>query len=162
MSNAILFFRTPSNTQVLVPDPQNLPGFQLLVFTFPNDIMEGINETYQNNIKQLPIPNQDGVRKLNIQENGLQNFTFTINGVFEKGGTALGISRLQSFRTRKQVDTFHLFGAFGIEIDNAPEFNIDPDETKGLHIQSTTVGYAGQRFTRYDFSVTLGFGGTAV
>ena len=69
MANALLFFRTPSNTKVLVPDPQNLPGFQKLEFIFPADIMEGVNETYNNNIKQLPIPNQDGTRKLNIQEN---------------------------------------------------------------------------------------------
>jgi len=162
MSNALLFFRTPSSDQGTTPDPQNLDSLQKLEFIFPADIMEGVNETYNNNIKQLPIPNQDGTRKLNIQENGLQGYTFTINGVFEKGGTTLGITRLKAFRIRKQVDTKHLFGVFGIAIDNAPEFNLDPNATLGLHIQTTTVGYAGQRFTRYDFSVTLGFGGTVV
>jgi len=162
MANALLFYRTPASTQGITPDPQNLLTAQKLEFIFPADIMEGVNEIYNNNIKQLPVPNQDGARKLNIQENGLQGYTFTINGVFEKGGTTLGITRLKAFRIRKQVDTFHLFGAFGIEIDNAPEFSLDPNATLGLHIQSTNVGYAGQRFNRYDFSVTLGFGGTVV
>jgi len=162
MSNALLFFRTPASDKVITPDPQDLDTSQKLEFIFPADIMEGVNETYQNNIKQIPVPNQDGARKLNVQENGLQTATFTLNGVFEKGGTTLGITRLKAFRIRKQVDTTHLFGSFGIEIDNAPEFNLDPNTTLGLFIQSTTVGYAGQRFTRYDFSVTLGLGGTLV
>ena len=63
-------------------------------------------------------------------------------------------------RSRKQVDTFHLFGAFGIEIDNAPKLNVESTATAGLFIDATTIGYAGIRTTRYDFSVTLGFGGT--
>jgi len=164
MANALLFYRTPTTEQgdPGFADPQNLPTAQKLEFIFPADIMEGVNEQYQNNIKQIPIPNQDGSRKLNIQENGLQNYTITLNGVFEKGGSTLGITRLKSFRTRKQVDTAHPFGSFGIEIDNAPEFNVDPSATLGLFIQSTTVGYVGVRTTRYDFSVALGFGGTAV
>jgi len=162
MANAILFYRTPSTRILDVADPQALDTTQKLEFTFPDDIMEGINEQYQNNIKQIPIPNQDGARKLNVQENGLQNYTITINGVFEKGGSTLGITRLKEFRVLKQVDTYHQFGIFGIEVDNAPQFNIDPDDTLGFFIQSTQVGYAGVRFNRYDFSVTLGFGGTAV
>ncbi len=166
MANALLFYRTPTTRGAGsgdgFDDPQTLLTVQKLEFIFPADIMEGVNEQYQNNIKQIPIPNQDGSRKLNVQENGLQNYTITLNGVFEKGNTTLGITRLKSFRIRKQVDTTHIFGIFGIEIDNAPEFNIDPSSTLGFFIQSTTVGYVGVRTTRYDFSVTLGFGGTAV
>ena len=117
------------------------------------------NETYQNNIKSIAVPNQDGVRKLNIQENGLNNNTFVVNGVFSKSVSA-GIAKIKLLRKRKQVDTFHLYGNIGLEIDNAPEFNLDPTATAGLYIVSTSIGYAGIRTTRYDFSVTLGFGGT--
>ncbi|KKM81412.1 hypothetical protein LCGC14_1330050 [marine sediment metagenome] len=159
MANAILFYRTPTTRIADVADPQNLPTGQKLEFTFPDDIMEGINEDYRNNIKQIPIPNQDGVRKLNIQENGLNTYTLTLNGVFKKTA-GVGIADLKVMRILKQVDTTHIFGIFGIEIDNAPEFNLDPDGTKGFHIISTTTGYAGVKTTRYDFSVTLGFGGT--
>jgi len=161
MANAILFYRTPTSDQGTTADPQNLPAAQILEFTFPDDIMEGVNENYKNNIRQIPIPNQDGIRKINIQENGLEIFTLTVNGVFKKD-SGVGIARLKAMRVRKQIDTTHIFGAFGIEIDNAPEFNLDPDGTKGFHIINTTVGYAGVRTTRYDFSVTLGFGGTVV
>lgn len=169
MANAILFYRTPSTRGAGsgdgFDDPQTLPTAQKLEFVFPDDIMEGINENYENNIKSIPIPNQDGTRKINIQENGLLNNKITLNGVFKKDipeSTTSGIADLQAMRILKQVDTFHLFGIFGIEIDNAPEFDLDPTATEGFHIINTTIGYAGIRTTRYDFSVTLGFGGTVV
>ncbi len=163
MANAILYYRTPTTRTIDVAptdysDPQNLPTSQKLEFVFPDDIMEGVNEQYKNNIKQIPIPNQDGSRKLNIQENGLEINTLTINGVFKKD-SGVGIADLRAMRLIKQVDTYHLFGVFGIEIDNAPQFNLDPNTTRGYHIINTTIGYHGVRSTRYDFSFTLGFGG---
>ena len=161
MANAILYYRTYATRTSVTADPQNLPTAQKLEFTFPDDIMEGINESYTNNIKQLPIPNQDGTRKINIQENGLSANQISISGVFKKS-SAVGITRLKSMRKIKQVDTHHVFGIFGIEIDTAPQFNLDPSTSQGLHIISTTLGYAGQRNTRYDFTVKLGFGGTIV
>ncbi len=163
MANAILYRRDPTHRQVDVgfADPQNLPSTDILEFTFPDDILEGLQETYNNNIKSIPVPNQDGVRVLNIQENGLNANKITISGVFKKDIGA-GIIKLKQLRDGNptMVDTFHLFGNIGIEVDNAPQFNIDPDENHGLYIDATTLGYAGERFTRYDFSVTLGFGGT--
>lgn len=159
MANAILFYRTPASTIAITMDPQNLPTAQKLEFTFPDNIMEGVNEQYQNNIKQIPVPNQDGSRKINIQENGLSLFTLTVNGVFNKASGA-GASKLKAMKILKQVDTFHLFGIFGLEIDSTPDFNLDPTAAKGFHIQSTNIGYQSVRTTRYDFSVTLGFGGT--
>lgn len=158
MANAILYYRTPTTRTLDEIDPQNLPVAQIMEFVFPDDIMEGINESYQNNIKTSPVPNQDGVRKINMQENGLSSNQITIRGVFKKNA-GVGIQRLKDMRKIKQVDTYHQYGIFGIEIDNAPEFNLDPTNEKGFHIISTSVGYAGQNLTRYDFSITLGFGG---
>ncbi len=159
MANAILFYRTPASTIAITADPQDLPSGQILEFVFSDDLLEGLREEYRNNIKQIPVPNQDGVRKLNVQENGLQDNKITINGVFSKSVFA-GVQKLKAMRKRKQVDTFHLFGIIGLEVDNAPEFDIDPTATAGMFIDATTIGYAGIRTTRYDFSVTLGFGGT--
>ncbi len=168
MANAIIYYRTDSpdtkttnTTPIDYSDPQNLPVAQILEFVFPDDIMEGVRETYQNNIKTSPVPNQDGVRKLNVQENGLTSNSIVVRGVFKKNA-GVGIQRLKDMRLVKQVDTYHQYGVFGIEIDNAPQFNIDPDDQKGLHIISTDIGYAGQAKTRYDFTITLGFGGTVV
>ncbi len=159
MANAILYFRDESSKISDEFDPQNLDPSQVLEFIFPDDILEGIQEDYENNIKYIPIPNQDGVRKINVQENGLMKNTFTINGVFKKDAGD-GIAKLKLLRKRKQVDTFHVYGDVGLEIDNAPEFSLDPNGERGLSIKSTSIGYAGQRITRYDFSVIVGFGGT--
>lgn len=168
MANAILYYRTPTTRTIdgggappLYEDPQNLPVTQILEFVFPDDIMEGVRETYQNNIKTSPVPNQDGVRKINVQENGLTSNSIVVRGVFKKNA-GVGIQRLKDMRLVKQVDTYHQYGVFGIEIDTAPQFNIDPDDQKGLHIISTDIGYAGQAKTRYDFTITLGFGGTVI
>ena len=159
MANALIYYRTPASSAIITPDPQNLPSGQKIEFIFPDDILEGISEDYKNNIKQIPIANQDGVRKLNLQENGLLDEGFKIYGIFKKE-IGSEYSRLKSFRKIKTVDTTHLYGVFGIEIDNAPDFNVDPDSTKGLFIDSTHVGYTGQKNTRYDFSVDFGWGGT--
>jgi len=162
MANAILFYRdeTHESTGDGFDDPQSLPlSPYKLEFIFPDDILEGISEQYENNIKYIPVPNQDGVRKINVQENGLMRDEFTVYGVFSKNVSA-SIIRLKALRKLKQVDTIHLYGRIGLEIDNAPEFSLDPNGTRGLSIKSTTIGYAGIKTTRYDFSVVLGFGGT--
>jgi len=78
--------------------------------------------------------------------------------VFKKNA-GVGIQRLKDMRKVKQVDTYHQYGVFGIKIDNAPQFNLDPTNERGLHIINTSVGYAGNNITRYDFTITLGFGG---
>ena len=159
MANAIIYYRTPTSKISDIADPQNLLAAQKLEFTFPDNILEGVSEQYDNNIKQIPIPNQDGTRKINLQENGLSAFTLTVNGVFKKS-SGNGVSKLKDMRKLKQVDTHHLFGVFGLEIDSTPDFNLDPSATAGFHIKSVNIGYQSVNTTRFDFSVTFGFGGT--
>ncbi|MGI9535124.1 MAG: hypothetical protein ACR2NW_09245 [Thermodesulfobacteriota bacterium] len=161
MANALLYYRTPTSTSNIISDPFDLDSDQQLEFIFPDDLLEGLNELYKNNIKQIPVPNQDGARKINIQENGLEINNLSLNGIF-KNENGNGISQLKKFRLLKQIDNYHLFGVFGIQIDNAPEFNLDPDNTMGFHISETIIGYIGMKKTRYDFNVKLGFGGTLV
>jgi hypothetical protein len=164
MANALLYYRTPS-TPVSNPTydtPAKLLATfpaQCLEFIYPDDILEGITETYRNNIKKIPAPNQDGVRKINIQENGLDSYGFTIHGVFKKNA-GVGIVKLQAFRKIKQVDTTHTYGAFGLEISNAPAFSFEANTVRGLFMDGTRIGYDGMKVTRYDFSVDIGFGGT--
>ena len=164
MANAILYYRTPTTpvTTLAYDTPAKLLATfpaQCLEFVYPDDLLEGITETYSNNIKKIPAPNQDGVRKINIQENGLDAYGFTIHGVFKKSA-GVGIARLQAFRLRKQVDTVHTYGAFGLSISNAPVFSFEATTTKGLFMDGTRIGYEGMKVTRYDFSVDIGFGGT--
>ena len=164
MANAILYYRTP--TTRLVDTGYTTPALvlsnaptQCLEFTFPDNILEGITENYRNNIKKISAPNQEGIRKINIQENGLESYGFTIYGVFKKDITT-GINRIKSFRKLKQVDSYHTYGIFGLSISNASGFSFECDNTKGLLIDGTKIGYEGMKVTRYDFSIDIGFGGT--
>ena len=164
MANALLYYRTENTRTVDVSpvdysDPFDLPSSQKLEFIFPNDILESINESYQNNVKQSPVPNQDGTRKINIQENGLSSYGLSINGVFKKD-VVDGIQKLKLMRKTKQVDNYHVHGKFGLKISNASEYDLDPTNLSGFHIISTNVGYFGVRNTRYDFTINLGFGGS--
>ena len=101
MANGLLYYRTTTSKTTTTADPQNLASGQKLEFTFPTDLLESIQEAYSNNIKRSPIPNQDGTRKVNVQENGLESYTITISGVFKKSPEA-GISTLSNNRINEQ------------------------------------------------------------
>ena len=59
MADAILFYR--QDGQVGVPIA-SLPSFQKLEFTFPDNVLEGIQEEWQNNVIDLPVPISDGTK----------------------------------------------------------------------------------------------------
>ena len=164
MVDSILYYRTSSSKQGTTANPADLPTNQKLTFTVPSNVLEVIDEVYTNNIIDIPVPISDGTRKINKQDNGLSSYTFTISGVLENATTDLAI--LNTLRTTQQVTPEHPFGCIGFYSPNAPQFSIDPNAngatnaTKGLTIQSTRVGFAGQKKKRYGFSVTLSFGGT--
>lgn len=164
MVDSILYYRTASSKQGTTANPSDLPTNQKLTFTVPAHVLEVVDEVYTNNIIDIPVPISDGTRKINKQDNGLSSYTFTISGVLENATTDL--ATLNTLRTAQQVTPEHPFGCIGFYSPNAPQFSIDPNAngatnaTKGLTIQSTRVGFAGQKKKRYGFSVTLSFGGT--
>lgn len=144
---------------------------QVLEFDFPDNVLEGINFNYQNNITSIPAPNSEGIKRINKVENGLKSLTLVINGVFRNNKTInADIAILKDMATRSQVDLKHVAGIIGFFSPNAPEFNLDPNATTGaLPIGKATIGYTlesfkigfiGQENTRYDFQVMLSFGGT--
>lgn len=160
MSNAMLFFRTPATKKSSIPDPNNLPTEQKLLFTPPNDLTSGINETWTNNIVRKVPPKPSG-RKLIQTDEGFSGWILTISGNYLIA-TAESSTKLFNFRKLAQADIFHKDGVFGILYPNGPSYlNIDPDDTKGLMIQQTDGKHIGNTKELFDFSVTLSFGGTA-
>lgn len=180
MTDAILFYRTTStfkgsNSSSQYWNPTSLPQAQKLVFTFSDNLLEGINFQYQNNVLDIPAPNSEGIRKINKQENGLKSAVLEIVGSFKIPITnampALDadISKLKLMSSMSQIDSIHPYGRIGFYSPNAPEFSIDPNATAnninnsatlGLTISSIKIGYVGQKTTRYSFNVSLSFGGT--
>lgn len=144
----------------------NFPD-QVLSFTFSENVLEGMNFTYTNNITDLPAPLSDGTRRINKQENGLSGVTLSINGVFSNPKTLnTDIAKLKLIASRIQLDAKHIYGKIGFFSPNASEFNLDPNATSALNatigftVSSFKIGYVGQENTRYGFSVILSFGGT--
>ena len=126
----------------------------------------------------IPVPNSSGTRKINKQENGLKSITIDINGRFRKPASGLDadVGILRTMATRSNLDTSHPFGNVGFYSPNAPEFSIDPNATstnagspqsgtvtpatKGLTLDSFSIGYNSPNIKAYGFRAKLKFGGT--
>ena len=180
MTDAILFYRDATHIKgasgSTYYNPSALPTAYKLVFTFSDNLLEGMDFNYQNNVLDIPVPISTGLRKINKQDNGLKSITLTINGEFKipYDGTIPNqipvldddIARLKSFASMVQVDVKHPFGKIGFFSPNAPEFSLDPDAATsananfGYTLQNLRIGYMGQKTTRYGFSATLTYGGT--
>lgn len=188
MADAFIYYRLKSNnTDVTAispayPDPKVVSGSvtnrntfvtnmeanhptQILRFTLPNELLESVTMDYENNIKDAPVSEPDGVRRINKQDNGLSYIKYTFRGRFKDSATDITI--LMNMAKRLQVEsTTDLdalgFGIFGFFTDNtaiAP-FNIDPISTKGLTLKSFNITRSGQQPKNFDFTIIMTFGGT--
>lgn len=164
MADALLFFRTIT-TNALLPaftDPDNLPASQKLIFTLPEELLESVSLVHENNIKDAPVSNPAGVRKINKQDNGLQRLELTFRGRFRDASA--DIQKAQDFAKLLQVEgTFHQFGKFGFKASNTTStpFNFDPSQTFGFTIRSLTIARVGGKPKNFDFEILLTSGGVA-
>jgi len=167
MADAFIYFRLESNStdKANINVPANLPSDQKLVFTLPDELLESVTMLYENNIKDTPISNPDGTRRINKQDNGLNGITFTFRGRFKD--PSVDITKLKDFAVRPQVEASGValameFGIFGYFTDNTTirPFNLDPLETKGLTIRSFNINRVGGVPKNFDFDITMTFGGT--
>jgi hypothetical protein len=159
-------YRTIGTQQAGTPDPNDLPPEQKLEFDLPEDeLLETVNLIHENNIKDAPVSNPDGVRKINRQDNGLQQFQLTFRGRFKDPST--DIEQAQRFARRLQVEgNFHQFGIFGFRASTNPPsgatvtpFNIDPTEECGLAIKRLTLGRTGSKPKNFDFEIVMSIAG---
>jgi len=167
MTEAIIFYRDPSSRIIDTADPHNLPVGQRLNFTLPNNIWQSIEEFYANNNKKFPIPTPRGaVKKIGVSPVGMKKYQRIIRGYFKDDASA-SIDKLRAFRKIAQNDSYHEFGGFGM--DFGPEAangfgqvdDGDPDDTFGWTFDEYTLkNFSNLTNKVYDFSVTLGFGGT--
>jgi len=161
MADALLFSRTNATRQSVVPDPNDLPADQKLIFTLPEELLESVSLLHENNIKDAPVSNPSGVRKVNKQDNGLQQLQLTFRGRFRDASS--DIQKIQDFAKQLQVEgTFHQFGVFGFLASNTTStpFNFDPSDTFGLSIRRLTISRVGGKPKNFDFELTMTSGGT--
>ncbi len=168
MTEAIIFFRDEGTAKAIAQweNPSDLPSNQKLEFDLPDDLLESVSMIYENNIKDAPVSNPSGVRKVNVQDNGLQQLTLTFRGRFKD--QAFDIITLQRFSRQLQVEgQFHQFGVFGFKAsaNESPAsavstpFNFDPTDTFGLTIKKFSLSRVGGRPKNFDFEITLTSGG---
>ena len=112
---------------------------QILRFTLPTEILEGVTMVYENNMKDSPVSEPDGVRRINKQDNGLSSVKYTLKGLFKDNAT--DITTLRNMAKRLQVESTTNagslgFGIFGFFSDNTSYFSFIL--TKGIAIFSST------------------------
>ena len=183
MADAFIYYRLKSNntdnSQSNYPDPNTSTtarntfvtnmetnhSAQILRFTLPTEILEAVTMVYENNMKDSPVSEPDGIRRINKQDNGLSFIRYTFRGRFKDSAT--DITTLMNMAKKLQVesttDSGALgFGIFGFFTDNTiiKPFNVDPISTKGLTLKSFNITRSGQQPKNFDFTIVMTFGGT--
>ena len=178
MATSLLYYRTDTTTKFgtgAIDDPRDLlidHSAQVLEFTQPDNVLEGITEVYENITTKVPSVNQSGTRRIFTRDDGAKMRDFSIVGRLDKENEETSVNKIKQFRTQLMRTNLHPHGNIGFLSGNAPFFSIDPDATRGannnastpanrgLMIGSTTIGNTGRLFRRLTFKMTLVFGGT--
>ena len=157
-----LFFRTIWSTKVITPDPADLPTLQILQFDSTKNIIELVDNAYQNNVSIDPATNPDGSKKTFLQDNGRLEDIVTLSGKILNTETAF-ITKLKTFSRKLQIEAaFHKVGIFGFSYPVTPTFDIDPTNELGYFIDKIQLTTKGNSKNVVEFILTLKTGGTLV
>lgn len=162
-TNPALYFRTNATRVSVVPDPSNLPAAQILKFISTGDnILELVDNKYQNNVSIDPATNPDGTKKAFLQDNGRLEDIVTITGKILNTDTVF-INKLKTFSRKLQIEaSFHKFGIFGLAYPVTDTFDQDPTDDLGYFIDKLQLTTSGQKKGFVAFIITLKTGGTLV
>lgn len=157
-----IFFRDINSTVAITPDPSDLSADQILQFDSDNNIVELVDNAYQNNVSIDPATNPDGSKKTFLQDNGRLEDIVTVTGKLLNTDSAF-IINLKSFSRKLQIEAeFHKFGIFGLAYPVTDSFSLDPTDEVGYFIDKLQITTSGQSKAVVSFIVTLKTGGTLV
>lgn len=178
MADAYIYYRLKSNNSDVSAQATpallkaNFPA-QVLVFTLPDELLESVSMVYENNIKDSPVNNPDGSRRITKQDCGLNSIQYTFRGRFKD--VSSDIDTLMNFAKRQQVESTAVAGAleygiFGFFTDNTivRPYNLDPyvqtpittsSIQKGLTMKRYTINRSGNAPKNFDFEIMMTFGG---
>jgi len=153
--NATLFYKITAGE-----NPATIPSGRRIDFdSSGNKSFSPLKLVYNNNIKQVPNPQNLGVRQINVTENGLKDANFPVGGFIKL--TDPDHLKLREFMILPQITTALPFGRFGFIYPNAPLLDFDPTATKGLSIGDVTLEHNATNKT-LEFTYLMLFGGTFV
>jgi len=169
MADSAIYIRRPSNAGLtvaqLLADPTQVAN--VLFFTYPDNMLEGVDFDSENNIVNQPSPNISGTRFIRKIDNGAKGERFTLYGNFknQEGFTPSNpnadMKKLYGFKNQLQLDSTNFFyGNVGLYIPNADILTFDPTSTQGMSIDKIHFGFVGKQNQIFDFSVDLSKGGT--
>jgi hypothetical protein len=157
-----LYFRTIDSTVAETSDPVNLPVAQILQFDSTNNIIELVDNTYQNNVSIDPATNPNGSKKTFLQDNGRLEDIVIVTGKILNTNTTF-INKLKTFSRKLQIEpAFHKVGIFGFAYPVTDSFNQDPTNDVGYFIDKLQLITKGQSKAVVEFVLTLKTGGTLV
>ncbi len=157
-----IYFRTITTTSVITSDPSNLPVAQILQFDSDNNIVELVDNAYQNNVSIDPATNPDGSKKVFLQDNGRLEDIVTVSGKILNTDSTF-INKLKSFSRKLQIEAvFHKVGIFGLAYPVTDSFSLDPTNEVGYFIDKLQLTTAGQKKNFVSFILTLKTGGDLV
>lgn len=154
MVDATLYYK--SSTQIGTPIT-SLPDKQKLIFDFPEDLLEGINEIYEQRVNPQQSVNSKGNRRIFNRDDGLKGRRFELKGRMKK--VSADIPKLKHFRLIVPTNGSLVHGRFGLDLPSAPFYSIEPNSDRAFMIGRMTIGYLGISPTKQDFTIELYFGG---
>lgn len=158
-----LYFRTFATRASVTPDPSNIPSAQILQFDSEGiNIVELVEDNYQNNVSIDPATNPDGSKKAFLQDNGRLEDIVIVTGKLVNTNNTF-INKFKSFSRKLQIEAeFHKFGIFGFSYPVTSSFNQDPTDEVGYFIDKLQLTTAGQKKNVIAFVLTLKTGGVLV
>jgi len=113
------------------------------------------------------VPENEAVNADNneLQDMGIQGLDITITGVSgDADNDAVGnlVNKFSKWLQDGNTTTGFTKGRFGLRLDNAPQWNVVPDDTPntfGFHIRTATFQYIGEKKDIVKFTISLGLGG---
>ncbi len=147
----------------------SLPDKQKLVFDFPDDLLEGITEYYENRVNPQQSVNSKGRRRIFNRDDGLKGRRFELRGRMKK--VSADIPKIKHFRLISPTDGQLVHGRFGLDLPSAPFYSISPrvdpanqlpngpNSDRGFMIGKQQIGYLGIKPTKHDFTIERYFGG---
>ena len=110
------------------------------------------------------VPENEAVNADNneIQDMGIQGLDVTITGLSgntDNDAVANLVNKFSKWLQDGNTTTGFTKGRFGLRLDNAPQWNVDPTSTFGYHIRTATFQYIGEKKDTVKFTISLGLGG---
>jgi hypothetical protein len=110
------------------------------------------------------VPENEAVNTDNneLQDMGIEGFDVTITGYSGLASTDAAtnmVNKLSKWLQDGNTATGYTKGRFGLRLDNAPQWNIVPTSTLGLHLLSANFQYLGENKVTVKFTIKLALGG---